>query len=89
LRWAPLHPRQLLAIAVSTLALACMLMLAAATDLGTLDFSIGSSSHGSGSTLSPPTTTAPVEATAPREPTWVSEPLAPPIESLNPAAASR
>ena len=71
MRWAPLHPRQMLALGLLVLAMALAAMLAAAPDLGTLDFSIGSSSEQT--TSAPPST---------GEPTWVTDPLAPPLSEL-------
>ena len=82
MRWAPLHPRQMLAIAGASLVMALLLMLAAAPDLATLDFSIGSDAAESGSSsaviLDRP------EATAGDQPVWVSDPLAPPLDALAP-----
>ncbi len=80
MRWAPLHPRQLLAIAGASLAMALLLMLAAAPDLSSLslDFSIGSDASSPSSVVLPDR----VEATAGEPPAWVSDPLAPPLERL-------
>ena len=77
MRWAPLHPRQLIALGLIMLAVMLAMMLATAPDLGSLDFSIGSSSD--------------VSATPPSsgEPTWVHDPLAPPLNELDPRAAAR
>jgi hypothetical protein len=69
MRWAPIHPRQLLALGLLLLAVMLATMLAAAPDLSTLDFSIG----GAAETSSAPST---------GQPTWVTDPLAPPLEDL-------
>ena len=69
MRWAPIHPRQLLALGLLTLALALLTLLAAAPELGTLDFSIGGAAG---------TSSAPTSGT----PTWVTDPLAPPLSDL-------
>lgn len=69
MRWAPIHPRQLLALGLLTLALMLVTLLAAAPDLGPLDFSIGGATESS----STPTTDTP---------TWVTDPLAPPLGDL-------
>lgn len=71
MRWAPIHPRQLLALGLLTLALMLALLLAATPDLSTLDFSVGTSAE---APATPPTTTT--------EPTWVTDPLAPPLSGL-------
>ena len=71
MRLAPLHPRQLLPIALATVALMLTVMIAATPELGTLDWSIGSGER----TASPPAMTT-------GEPSWVSDPLAPPVEQL-------
>jgi hypothetical protein len=77
MRWAPLHPRQLMAIAAATLMTIVMLMLFAAQDLGPLNFSLGGDSTGSaGSTVSIPQS---VEATETSPPVWVTDPLASPL----------
>ena len=74
MRWAPLHPRQLITLGLLTLAMMLAMMLVAAPDLGSLDFSIGGTSS----------ETAPVQApTISGEPTWVNDPLAPPMEVLS------
>ena len=71
MRWAPIHPRQLLAVGLLTLALMLALLLAAPPDLGTLDFSIGTSAE------------SPAVPTSTGEPTWVTDPLAPPLSELS------
>ena len=70
MRWAPIHPRQLLALGLLTLALMLAMLLAAAPDPGTLDFSVGTSAE------------APATPTTTGEPTWVTDPLAPPLTDL-------
>lgn len=81
MRWAPIHPRQLMAIALTTLVLMVMLMLAAASNLSSLDLSLGSGSDGPAATSSLPAGGA--EATSAREPVWVTDPLAPPLSTMS------
>lgn len=73
MRATPLHPRQLTALLLLTLALMLVLVLANAPDLGSLSLSIGSEPASTG------------EATTPSQsgtPAWVSDPLRPPHEAL-------
>lgn len=72
MRWAPLHPRQLLALGLLVFGLALLITLATAPDLSTLDFSIGSSSSSGAGAPTPPAA----------EPQWVKEPFAPPLDTL-------
>lgn len=79
MRWAPLHPRQIFAVASAAFVMALVLMLAAAPDLATLDFSIGSDAGR-------PDVSAPIpnaiEAVPSGPPEWVTDPLAPPLREL-------
>lgn len=85
MRWAPLHPRQMLAILAATLLTMLLLMLLAAPDLATLDFSLGSDAASSGSPTPLPDRVEPTDAPAP---TWVTDPLAPPLDGLSQPAAA-
>jgi hypothetical protein len=71
-----------MAAALAALALAWIVMLAAASSLGTPDFSIGS-----GSASSPPAVEAPAGERG--TPAWVSDPLASPLERLDPSLVRR
>jgi hypothetical protein len=73
MRRAPLHPRQWLAYAFLSFMLFLALTLAAAPDLSTMDFSIGSESGGA--------------APAPAAPT--DDPLVPGLDQIGPFAAGR
>jgi len=75
----PHHP--LIAGLVALLA-GLLVLLAAAPDLGTLDFSLG----GGGAPTAEPAIPANPQVTAPPEPTWATDPLAPPLEGLAGAA---
>jgi len=70
-----------MAIALTTLVLMVMVMLAAASNLGSMDFSLGSGSDGQAATSTLPA--GPVEATSPGKPAWVTDPLAPPMSTLS------
>ncbi|HEX2088244.1 MAG TPA: hypothetical protein VHF89_21330 [Solirubrobacteraceae bacterium] len=76
----PSHPRNPILFGLIVLLAALAVMAAAAPELGTLDFSTGGSGAGA-----PTETVAPVGGTlepSPATPTWVSQPLAPPLEEL-------
>ena len=77
----PAHPKNPLVLGLLVLALALLVLAAAAPDLGTLEFSLGS---GSGSETSSGTSAAPTapQGTTPAEPTWVTDPLASPLQQL-------
>jgi hypothetical protein len=84
MRWAPHYSPQMLLLGLGMLLLLIVVMLAAAPDLSTLDFSIG----GGGETATPVSDapfSLPVieQGPAPAEPTWVSDPLAPPIDVVS------
>ena len=74
----PSHPKNPLLLGVVVLVFALLAMLAAAPELGTLDFSIG----GSGATPEVVPAEGGLSATPATEPNWVGEPLAPPLQEL-------
>jgi hypothetical protein len=74
----PSHPRNPLVAGLLALALAVLIMLVAATELDTLDFSIG----GSGDPVTPSSEAGLSVTPQPAEPTWVSDPLAAPLSEL-------
>lgn len=78
MRWSPPHPREALVVIGASLLLALLLVLAAAPDLATMDFSIRSDTGGSPAA-------GPVVADDPaREaPAWVRDPLASPLTALD------
>jgi hypothetical protein len=74
----PSHPGSPLVAGLIALALAMLAMLAAAPELGSLDFSIGG---GEVVTTDAPAPAPPVTAD-PAAPTWVTDPVAAPIEAF-------
>ena len=78
----PSHPKHPLAFGLLVLLLALFAMAAAAPDLGTLDFSLGGGATPTTDAVSTGNGLSPTPAV---EPTWVSEPLAPPVQELRAA----
>ena len=76
MHWAPLHTRQILAIALVALAAMLLAMLAAAPDLATLELSLGS---GAESVEAAPAAEARPVA---ERPAWMTDPLASPLQTL-------
>jgi hypothetical protein len=77
-----MHPHSLLATACAALALSVGLMLATAPDLGSLDFSLGTAQTGGAGAAAP----AEVQTTQ-APPAWLADPLASPLEALDPRVA--
>jgi hypothetical protein len=74
-----MHPRQIVAMALATTALMLFVLLASASNLGSLDFSIGrASSSGAASTPAATAATHPQATDAPYR-TWLTAPLTPPF----------
>ncbi|HEX2084050.1 MAG TPA: hypothetical protein VHF89_00065 [Solirubrobacteraceae bacterium] len=73
------HPRHPVLTGLVILLMALAVMAAAAPELGTLDFSTGGGGGGTGAAA--PVSVGTLEP-APATPSWVSEPLAPPLEEL-------
>jgi hypothetical protein len=65
------HPKHPVFLGLALMLLVMLSMLVAAPDAGTLDFSLGGSSAPAGQ----PATTTPTP-----EPTWLTDPLASPLE---------
>lgn len=74
------HPRHPLVLGLFVLVFALLVMAAAAPDLGTLDFSIGGDT--ASTSQAPPAIPTNPEVTPAAGPTWVSDPLAAPLEQL-------
>jgi len=77
MHWAPLHTRQVLAVALVAMVFMLVAMLATAPDLATFDLSLGS---GSGGVEAAPA--AEIERPAGERPGWVTDPLISPLERL-------
>jgi len=82
MRWAPIHPRQMLALLGASLMMALLLMLAAGPDFASMDFSMGSDATGSGSSSAVMPDRP--ETAAGNPPAWASDPLAPPLDAFGP-----
>jgi len=82
MRWAPQYSPHWLLLALGTLVLSLVLMLAAAPELGTLDFSIGGAGPETSAPASGGTLSATPQVGAPPEPAWATEPLAAPLDGL-------
>jgi hypothetical protein len=72
-------PRQRLLVGLVALVAALVLMMVAASPLGQLDLGLD---RGSGGTAPAAESTAAPTATSSASPTWITDPLAPPLESL-------
>lgn len=79
MRWAPLHPRQAMVIALAAFAMMLFLSTLTAPDLASLDLSIPSG--GAESAVSEP-----VQETAEQTgtPAWVTDPMASPLRGFDP-----
>jgi hypothetical protein len=83
MRWAPHYSPQMLVLGFGMLLLMLVVMLAAAPDLGTLDFSIGGGGEPAAPASDAPFSLPVIEqGPAPAEPTWVSDPLAAPLDVI-------
>ena len=71
--WAPLHPRELMAIALTTLAFLLLMMLLAAPELGSVDLpSLTSSAPAAPDEVAP----------AAGDPAWLTDPMGAPLADL-------